>query len=96
MAVEKDMWGPFTNVAHDHRVAGRRTRLGIYTKCGQISHEPVRRLLASLLVVRVGRDRGNSQQIGQTVDRGVEVLIDAVQNVGVLHFGGLTFVFGRR
>jgi len=81
-------------MAHHHRVAGRAPLLGGDAKACQIGHQPIRRILALLLVGRIGRDGGDTQQTRQPVEGGRQLIVDAVENVGKGHDGPLDWRFG--
>ena len=72
-----------TGQVRDHdRMPGGGSHLGAETKVGKLVANPLRGVHAVLLVVRLGTDGGNAQQIEQPSARGFERCVDMPQHGG--------------
>ncbi len=76
---------------HHHRMAGGRALGGIEAQRGQVRHQPVGGAGAIGLEGRVGRDRGDAQQIQQPVGRLRQISVDAGED-GIEGHRGAPFV----
>ena len=68
-------------MTYHHGMARRRTLSGFYADAIQVFDQPVSGVIARRLERRISRNRGNSEQIQQTVGCGVYVGINAVEYI---------------
>ncbi len=85
VAVEQEVRRAAAAMRHHHRVAGRVALGGVEADRGEIGHQPVGSGVAIAFVRRIGRDRGDLEQLHQPVEGGVEIGVEPGEDGGEGH-----------
>jgi hypothetical protein len=96
MAVEQQMPPAGAAMAHHHRMPGRRPGGGLESQALQIGHQPVGGAGAIGRIGRVGRNRGDSQQRHQPVQRLGQSFVDPGENGDKRVGHGISWLGWRR